>query len=189
MSKQNISRLVTLIADKARKAALELQNAPLERTNSALLRMAKHLSVARPSLQAANMKDLRAARLKNIAPAMLDRMTLSDKTIASMIRGVLEVAGLRSPLGLEYERRRRPNGLDICKVHVPLGVIAIIYESRPNVTVDAASICLKSGNAVILRGGSEAFHSNMAIAAILREEMKKAGIPVAALAVIPFTER
>lgn len=189
MSLPDTTGLISEIAGKARKAGLELQNAPLERINGALLRMAKRLSAVRSSIQAENRKDLRAARLKNMSPAMLDRLTLSDKTIASMIRGLLEVAGLRSPLGLEYERRRRPNGLDICKVHVPIGVIAIIYESRPNVTVDAAAICLKSGNAVILRGGSESLHSNIALANLFRTSLREAGLPSDAVQVVPTPDR
>jgi len=183
------TRLIDTIAARARKASLELQNAPVEKINRALVRMAKRLCAARLSLQGANRKDLRAARAKNMVPSLLDRLTLSDKTIAAMVRGLLEINELRSPLGMEYERRRRPNGLVISKVRVPIGVIAIIYESRPNVTVDAAAICLKSGNAVILRGGSESVNSNIALADLFRTSLKESGLPADAIQVVPIVDR
>ena len=189
MALLNTTRLVDAIAARARKAGLELQNAPVEKINRALLRMAKRLSAARLSIQEANKKDLLAARHKNMSPALLDRLTLSDKTIAAMVRGLLEIIELRSPLGMEYDRRQRPNGLMISKVRVPIGVIAIIYESRPNVTVDAAAICLKSGNAVILRGGSESLHSNIALAGLFRASLKESGLPADAIQVVPVIDR
>ncbi|MBN2188794.1 MAG: glutamate-5-semialdehyde dehydrogenase [Chitinispirillaceae bacterium] len=185
----NTVPLITAIAGKARKAGLALQNAPAEHIDRALVRMAKRLGAARLSIQAANKKDLRVARTKGFSPALLDRLTLSDKTIAAMIRGLLEIAALRSPLGIEYDRRRRPNGLVISKVRVPIGVIAIIYESRPNVTVDAAALCLKSGNAVILRGGSESLHSNIALAELFRDALVETGLPADAVQVVPTADR
>jgi glutamate-5-semialdehyde dehydrogenase len=189
MTMGNTTHLIDAIARKARKAGLELQNVPVAKINRALVRMAQRLSTATPVIRAANAKDLRAARQKNMSPALIDRLTLSDKTIAAMIRGLLEVAELKSPLGKEYDRRRRPNGLVISKVRVPIGVIAIIYESRPNVTVDAAAICLKSGNAVILRGGSEALHSNIALAGLFRASLKDAGLSVDAVQAVPTVDR
>jgi glutamate-5-semialdehyde dehydrogenase len=189
MAHHTALHLIDTIALKARKAGLELQNAPLTKINRALVLTARRLVAAQASIRAANEKDLHAARQKNMSPALLDRLTLSDKTIASTIRGLLEVADLRSPVGREYERRRRPNGLVISKVRVPIGVIAIIYEARPNVTVDAAAICLKSGNAVILRGGSEALHSNIMLAELFRSALRDAGLPGDAVQVIPTTDR
>jgi glutamate-5-semialdehyde dehydrogenase len=185
----NTTHLIDAIARKARKAGLELQNVPVAEINRALVRMAKRLSTATAAIRTANGKDLLAARQKNMSPALIDRLIISDKTIAAMIRGLLEVAELGSPLGKEYDRRRRPNGLVISKVRVPIGVIAIIYESRPNVTVDAAAICLKSGNAVILRGGSEALHSTIALAALFRASLKDSGLPVDAVQIIPTADR
>jgi len=182
-------RLITAIADKARKAGLELQNAPVKKIHRALLLMAKHISADKTAIQRENEKDLRAAQLKNMSPALLDRLTLSDKTIAAMILGLLEVAKLRSPIGREYDRRQRPNGLVITKIRVPIGVIAIIYESRPNVTVDAAAICLKSGNAVILRGGSESLYSNIALVKLFRAALREAGLPEDAVQVVPTADR
>lgn len=189
MSHPNTPRLITAIADKARKAGLKLQNASVKKIDQALLGMAERISAARISLQRENEKDLTAARLKNMSPALLDRLTLSDQTIAAMIRGLLEVAKLRSPLGREYDLRKRPNGLVISKIRVPIGVIAIIYESRPNVTVDAAAICLKSGNAVILRGGSESLYSNMTLVKLFRAVLKETGLPPDAVQVIPTADR
>jgi glutamate-5-semialdehyde dehydrogenase len=185
----NTVPLITAIARRARKAGLMLQNVSVAHINRALVRMAKRLSAARLSIQGANRKDLRAARTKDISPALLERLTLSDKTIAAMIRGLLEITELRSQLGIEYDRRRRPNGLVISKVRVPIGVIAIIYESRPNVTVDAAALCLKSGNAVILRGGSESLHSNIVLAELFRDSLGESGLPADAVQVVPTADR
>jgi glutamate-5-semialdehyde dehydrogenase len=180
---------ITAIARNARRASRELQNFSAEKINRAIVITAQRLGAAVHVLRQANGRDLDAARRKGVSPAFIDRLTLSDRTIASMIRGLLEVAGLKSPVGIEYGRRRRPNGLVISKVRVPIGVIAVIYESRPNVTVDAAAICLKSGNAVILRGGSEALHSNIALGRILRSSLKAAGLPENAVQVIPTADR
>ena len=124
-----------------------------------------------------------------LSAAMMDRLTLKDATIESMAAGLREVAALPDPVGKVTSMWKRPNGLLVGRMRIPLGVIGIIYESRPNVTADAAALCLKSGNAVILRGGSEAIHSNLAIARILQGCLRKAGIPEAAIQVIPTTER
>jgi glutamate-5-semialdehyde dehydrogenase len=189
MANLNTTGLINAIAGKARKSGLELQNAPVNKINHALLRIAERLTASRIPIQRENSKDLRDARKKGMAPALLDRLTLSDKTIIAMVRSVREVAGLRSPLGMEYDRRRRPNGLVISRIRVPIGVIAIIFESRPNVTVDAAAICLKSGNAVILRGGSEALRSNIALAHLFRAALKESGLPADAVQVVPVADR
>ncbi|MBN1576265.1 MAG: glutamate-5-semialdehyde dehydrogenase [Chitinispirillaceae bacterium] len=185
----NLEKTVTLIAQRARKAAYELQCVSVKKIDAALFAMARLLEAETSSLQKENRRDLDAARSKGLSSAMIDRLTLSDKTIAAMVRGLREVAAIDSPIGTEYEHRIRPNGLSICKVKVPIGVVGIIYESRPNVTVDAAAICLKSQNAVILRGGSEAFHSNCALTALFKKAIKKARLPPDAVQIVPTVDR
>ncbi|MDR2578667.1 MAG: glutamate-5-semialdehyde dehydrogenase [Chitinispirillales bacterium] len=189
MAASELEKIIDGIAADARSASLLIQNHSTEEINRALLAMAGYLESEKTTLQAENGKDLEAGRAKGLAPAMLDRLTLSDKTIASMVTGLKEVAALQSPVGNLYEERVRPNGLKICKMRVPIGVIGIIYEARPNVTVDAAAICLKSRNAVILRGGSEAFHSNNALCTLFSRALEEAGLPAAALQFIPTTDR
>jgi glutamate-5-semialdehyde dehydrogenase len=136
-----------------------------------------------------NAKDLDTAGKKGLSPAMLDRLMLNEARIKAMADGLREVAALPDPVGEVTRMWKRPNGLMVGKMRIPLGVIGIIYEARPNVTADAAALCLKAGNAVILRGGSEAINSNVAISGILKDAMVRAGIPAAALSVIPFTDR
>jgi glutamate-5-semialdehyde dehydrogenase len=189
MSSKNLDRLVLNIAKNARKAALALQTVQPAAIDNALKIMARLLETERASLGRANGRDLAAARRRGMAPAMLDRLTLTEKTLASMVRGLREVAALKSPLGREYDHRKRPNGLVIYKMRVPIGVVAIIYEARPNVTVDAAAICLKSHNAVVLRGGSEAFHSNMALVKLFTVALRRAGLPTAAIQFVPTPDR
>ncbi|MCL2183865.1 MAG: glutamate-5-semialdehyde dehydrogenase [Chitinispirillia bacterium] len=184
-----MEKVIVDIAAKGRAASLLIQNQAAESIDRALLAMAGYLESEKVRLQAENEKDLAAGREKGLQAAMLDRLTLSDKTISGMIRGLKEVAALKSPVGELYDGRIRPNGLDIRKMRVPIGVIGIIYESRPNVTVDAAAICLKSKNAVILRGGSEAFHSNSALCLLFSKALEEAGLPAAALQFIPTTDR
>jgi glutamate-5-semialdehyde dehydrogenase len=189
MAANELEKIIDGIAANARSASLLIQNHPTADIDKALLAMAKYLESEKSTLQAENEKDLEAGRAKGLAPAMLDRLALSDRTIESMVQGLKEVAALGSPVGNLYEERVRPNGLKICKMRVPIGVIGIIYEARPNVTVDAAAICLKSRNAVILRGGSEAFHSNNALCALFSRALEEAGLPAAALQFIPTTDR
>ncbi len=189
MTSLSLDTLVTRIARNARKAALSLQSMPVGLINSALTIMADLLQSHRVEIERENKKDIRFAASRKLSPAMIDRLTIADKTIASMVRGVNEVAALSSPVGQEYDRRVRPNGLVIYKLRVPIGVVGIIYESRPNVTVDAAAICLKSGNAVILRGGSEALHSNLALVKLFRTALAKAGLPADAIGAIPVSDR
>ncbi|MCL2688326.1 MAG: glutamate-5-semialdehyde dehydrogenase [Chitinispirillia bacterium] len=189
MENSELEKTVNDIACKGRKASLILQNISSQSVDNALLKMADYLQSNKPSLQEENKKDLEAGKKKGLSPAMLDRLTLSDKTLDSMINGLREVAALSSPVGTFYEERVRPNGLNISKMRVPIGVIGIIYESRPNVTVDAAAICLKSRNAVILRGGSEAFYSNSALCALFSKCLEEAGLPSSALQFIPTTDR
>ncbi len=173
----------------ARAASRVLARLPSRAKDAALGGMAAGLEAARLELQAANRKDLEAAQRTGLSGAMVDRLTLSDATIASMAQGLREVAAQSDPVGEVVKMWKRPNGLVVGKKRIPLGVIGIIYESRPNVTADAAGLCLKAGNAVILRGGSEAIHSNRAIAEVLGRALSAAGIPAKAVQVVGVTDR
>ena len=173
----------------AREASRQLARAHTAQKNQALLAAAAALDAARDELRAANQQDLAAGRANGLAPAMLDRLELSPKVIDGMIEGLRQVAALPDPIGEIRDMRYLPSGIQVGKMRVPLGVIGIIYESRPNVTIDAASLCLKSGNATILRGGSEAFHSNQAIARCIQAGLAEAGLPAAAVQVVETTDR
>jgi len=140
-------------------------------------------------LKRVNKKDIALARLKHIPEAMIERLTLTDKTFESMKKGLVDVAAQKSLVGSTFEARTRPNGLRICKMHVPIGVIAIIYESRPNVTVDAAAICLKSRNSVILRGGSEAIHFQCGIGRFICQSVQISGLSKDIVQMVPTTDR
>jgi glutamate-5-semialdehyde dehydrogenase len=177
------------MARKAREASLRLANIPTDAKNRALLEAAREIRENTASLQEANRKDLAAAKEQGLSPAMIDRLTLSDKTLAQICNSLEEVVALADPVGEIVSTWKRPNGLEIGKMRIPLGVIGIIYESRPNVTVDAAALCLKSGNAVLLRGGSEAIHSNRALAALLARACKASGLPEHAIQLIGTTDR
>ncbi len=180
---------ITDIAQRARRAANALARVSTDVKNRALLRMAEELVKGKAFLTAENGKDLENARKAGLSRAMIDRLTLSGITIDGMARGLAEVAALPDPVGTVTSQWRRPNGLLVGRMRIPLGVIGIIYESRPNVTVDAAALCLKSGNAVILRGGSEAIHSNLALGRILCGVLKDTSIPEDAIQVIATTDR
>jgi glutamate-5-semialdehyde dehydrogenase len=184
-----IAAKIQKIASDARQASFAMARLPSSSKNELLMNMAMALVNNIPHLIEENARDLVAGESKGLSAAMLDRLMLDEGRIKAMADGLREVAGLADPVGEVTRMWKRPNELTVGKMRIPLGVIGIIYESRPNVTADAAALCLKSGNAVVLRGGSEAICSNMAIARILQDEMAKAGIPVAALAVIPFVER
>ena len=180
---------VRQLAEAARAASLRLAVASTEAKHRALLALAEKIESSIPALVAANAKDLEAGRAAGLSSAMLDRLTLNDARIRQMAQGVREIVALPDPVGAELERTVRPNGLVIRKVRVPIGVIGIIYESRPNVTIDCAALCLKSGNATILRGGKEAFHSNTALAALIADALAAAGLPATAVQLIPTTDR
>jgi glutamate-5-semialdehyde dehydrogenase len=157
--------------------------------NLALAQTAAALRARRADVLAANARDMDAARAKGLSSAMLDRLALDASRVEAMARGVEEIAALPDPIGTTVAQWTRPNGLDIARVRVPLGVIGIIYESRPNVTCDAGSLCLKSGNAAILRGGSESMHSSRAIHACLVDGLNAAGLPAASIQLVPTTDR
>jgi len=177
------------IARAARAASLGLSRLDTGKKNAALLKMADGLVAASAYLKEENRKDLEAAGKKGLQQAMIERLTLSDKAIDTMAAGLREVAALPDPVGEVTKMWKRPNGLMVGRMRIPIGVIGIIYESRPNVTADAAGLCLKSGNAVILRGGSEAINSNTAIAKILNESCEAAGVLGRPIQVIPTTDR
>jgi len=185
----SIADRVKDIAAGARRASITMARLSSGAKDAMLIAMADALVAASASLIAENAKDLAAGREKGLSDAMLDRLMLNDSRIRGMADALREVAALPDPVGSVDGMRLRPNGLQVGKMRIPLGVIGIIYEARPNVTADAAALCLKAGNAVVLRGGSEAIHSNLAIAAVLKGEMNRAGIPEEALSLIPFTER
>jgi glutamate-5-semialdehyde dehydrogenase len=177
------------IAQDAQLAARKLSRISSLEKNNALLLMAGELERKRDFLLAENAKDVALAQKTGRNQAMIERLTLKDATISGMAQGLREVAALPDPVGKITSMWRRPNNLLVGRMRIPLGVIGIIYESRPNVTVDASALCLKSGNAVILRGGSEAINSNLAIASILQGVLSQSTLPHKAIQVIPFTDR
>ena len=185
----DIASAITELGRRARAASRELMVASDTEKSAALRSMADRLESERSALQAENARDLDAARQNNLEPALLDRLTLSDKAINIMATGLRQIAAMPDPVGSMTASTIRPNGMRVGQMRVPLGVIGIIYESRPNVTIDAAALCLKSGNATILRGGSEAFHSNRALGRIIQAGLADAGLPQDAVQVVDTTDR
>jgi glutamate-5-semialdehyde dehydrogenase len=177
------------MAVAARKASAAMARCSSSLKDEVLLRIAERIEADGPELKAANQKDLELAREAGLSAAMIDRLTLKDSTLSSMAQGLREVAALPDPVGAIARAWRRPNGLEVAKMRIPLGVIGIIYESRPNVTVDAAALCLKAGNAVILRGGSEALHSNRLLAEKIGDALGACGLPETAVQVVPVRDR
>lgn len=180
---------ITQIAQQAKAAFYELANADSAAKNFALLRLAELIGEHESALLADNAQDIELAKQKNLSDAMIDRLKISSGSLKNMIDGLQQIAALPDPIGEMDEFRLRPNGLRIGKMRVPLGVIGMIYESRPNVTIDAAALCLKSGNACILRGGSEAFSSNMALAKLIKQALKEAKLPENAVCFVENTDR
>ncbi len=185
----NVKQYITQTGQRARSAARLMAQAPTAAKNAALTHIAAILRAEVAALMQANALDLTAARNNHIEPAMLDRLELNPARINSMAEGLEQIAALADPIGEISDMKFRPTGIQVGRMRVPLGVIGIIYESRPNVTADAAGLCLKSGNATILRGGSEAIHSNQAIAGFIRQGLKQAGLPEDAVQVIEMTDR
>jgi len=185
----HIEDTVVALCRAARQAARSLATAPPTVKNSALAFAATRLREGAAALLAANRDDVAAATRDGLSAALVDRLSLSDARIEAMAQGLDAIAALPDPVGETMARWRRPNGLEISQVRVPLGVVGVIYESRPNVTADAGGLCLKSGNAVVLKGGSEAFATNTAIAACLAAGTAAAGLPEAAVQLIPTTDR
>jgi glutamate-5-semialdehyde dehydrogenase len=185
----SVEETIVQMAVAAKKAARAVANLSTNAKNGVLLAMADALLARQDFIRAENEKDLAAGRGKGLSAAMLDRLTLSDKVFAAMVAGLREVAALPDPVGEVSEMVKRPSGITVGRMRIPLGVIGMIYDSRPNVTVDAAALCLKAGNAILLRGGSEAIHSNLALARVLQEVLQAGNIEPAAVQVIPSTDR
>ena len=185
----DIQEYMQTLGRQARAASRQLARASTADKNAALCAMAAAIRERREELLAANARDLEEARAAGLEPAMIDRLTLNAKGIEAMAQGLEQVAALPDPVGEITDVKRRPSGIQVGKMRVPLGVIGIIYEARPNVTADAAALCLKSGNAAILRGGKEALHCNQAIAACVRAGLAAAGLPETAVQVVDTTDR
>lgn len=185
----HLSDTLNNIGKQARAGAREMMRASDHDKSHALLAIANQIESQAAALKQANARDLEAAQARDLAPALLDRLRLSDKSLALMAQGARQIAAMPDPVGSSGATTVRPNGMRVSQMRVPLGVIGIIYESRPNVTVDAATLCLKSGNACILRGGSEAFHSNMALAQIINDALSQSNLPTHAVQVIETTDR
>jgi glutamate-5-semialdehyde dehydrogenase len=185
----NIKDTMLQVGQAARGASREVARASTGAKNAALLAMAQAIRAQKNTLLAANAADVAAAKVDGLDTAMIDRLTLTEKGIEAMAQGLEQVAALPDPVGEITDLKRRPSGIQVGKMRVPLGVVGIIYEARPNVTADAAALCLKSGNAAILRGGKEAIRSNQAIAACVRAGLAAAGLPETAVQVIETTDR
>jgi glutamate-5-semialdehyde dehydrogenase len=187
--KVDIKQYMAQLGQQARAASRVLARAQTNQKNAALMGIAEAIEQQRDALLEANQQDLEAGRAKGLDDALLDRLELNDERIAAMAEGVRQIVALPDPVGAITDMRYMPSGIQVGKMRVPLGVVGIIYESRPNVTIDAAALCLKSGNAAILRGGSEALHSNQALAQCIRDGLKKAELPVDIVQVIETADR
>jgi glutamate-5-semialdehyde dehydrogenase len=185
----DLAQLVTSLAQRARAASFVLATTPTAKKDAALNRLADLLTASTEALLAANQKDLSAAHSNQIAGAQLDRLTLTPARLVQLAESVRQVALLPDPVGELLEESTRPNGLVLRKVRVPIGVIGIVYEARPNVTIDCAVLCLKSGNAAILRGGKECFHTNTALAGLVAQALASVALPADAVQLIPTTDR
>jgi glutamate-5-semialdehyde dehydrogenase len=187
--KLDIKQYMTQLGQQARAASRVLARAQTRQKNAALQAIAEAIAEQREQILAENRKDLEAGRAKGLDEALLDRLELNDSRIDAMIDGIHQIAALPDPVGEISDLKFQPSGIQVGKMRVPLGVIGIIYESRPNVTIDAAALCMKSGNAAILRGGSEALHSNQALARCIQSGLKAAGLPATVVQVIETTDR
>ncbi len=188
-SLEEIQRIVTEKAQKAKGVAPLLASLPTEVKNRALLNIAEALWERQEFILERNMEDVEAARHAGLSPALIDRLLLNEGRLESICKSLHEVVALPDPIGEIIEGWKRPNGLVLQKVRVPIGVVGVIYESRPNVTVDSAALCLKSGNCVVLRGGKEALNSNIALTSIIQQAIAEAGIPADAVQLIDIPER
>ena len=185
----DVKQMMREIGREARAASRRMARASTNEKNAALAAIAAAIRRSREAIRAANGEDLEAARAAGLDEAMLDRLTLTDKSIATMAEGLEQIAALPDPIGEMGDFKYRPSGIQVGRMRVPLGVIGIIYEARPNVTVDAAGLCLKAGNAAILRGGSEAIRANRVLATLVHEGLAAAGLPATAVQVVGTTDR
>ena len=186
---KNVTNVMAVIGTRARDAVKTVGRARPDQKNKALLESANALKLNAPEILAANNQDLELAEKRQVAPSLVDRLKLNQDRIDAMASGLAEIAKLTDPIGEVMRSWKRPNGLNISRVRVPLGVIGIIYESRPNVTADAGALCIKSGNAAILRGGSESYYSSTAIMQCLKIGLKNAGLPEDTIQLVPTTDR
>lgn len=180
---------ITQISTAAKTAYYQLAQTDSITKNAVLFQLAKLIATHETTLLQANAQDIQHAQQKNLSEAMIDRLTITPSSLNNMIHGLHQIAALPDPIGEMDEFQVRPNGLKIGKMRVPLGVIGMIYEARPNVTIDAAALCLKSGNTCVLRGGSEAFHSNMALAALIKQALQQTGLPEHSVCLVEDTHR
>src|SRR5690242_1840033 len=183
------ARIVAELGRRAKTAAAALRNATTAAKNKALTDGARLIRAGSAAILAANARDLEAAKAAGLSSALQDRLLLNDARIEAMAKGLDDIVALPDPVGAEIERWQRPNGLEISRVRVPIGIIGVIYEARPNVTADAGALCIKSGNVVVLRGGSDSFHSSRAIVELLRRALKGAGLPEDCVQLVPTTDR
>jgi len=181
--------IVAALGQRAKAAAVALRNATTEAKNRALIEGARLIRAETATILAANARDIEAAKAAGMSSALQDRLLLNDARIESMAKGLDDIVALADPVGAEIERWQRPNGLEISRVRVPIGIIGVIYEARPNVTADAGALCIKSGNVVVLRGGSDSFHSSRCIVELLRRALKTAGLPEDCVQLVPTTDR
>ena len=185
----SVDSSIKAMAKAAKAAAKDLAKCPSTQKNEVLLRIAANIEEKASYLKDQNSKDLTHAKEIGLSAAMIERLTITDSTINAMAQGLKAVAQLEDPIGAFTQTWLRPNGLQVSRMRIPLGVIGMIYESRPNVTIDAAGLCLKAGNAIILRGGSEALHSNQALAGTIRRALRETGLPPEAVQVVPIRDR
>lgn len=185
----SVDKIIEQMAKSARAASRVLARCPTAKKNEVLLKIADEIVKNEAFIKKENKKDLSQAKEAGLSTAFIDRLTIKDATIRSMADGLKEVSALEDPVGSIVKTWIRPNGIEVSRMRIPLGVIGIIYESRPNVTIDAAGLCLKAGNAVILRGGSDAFYSNQALAGIIKKALAESGLPEETVQVVPVKER
>jgi glutamate-5-semialdehyde dehydrogenase len=185
----SVESIIIQMATDAKSASRQIAKCSSNKKNEVLLKLADKIKQQAQYLKNENQKDLLWAKEKKLSDAMIDRLKITDATIESMAGGLKDVVKQDDPVGAICKTTIRPNGLEVSRMRIPLGVIGIIYESRPNVTIDAACLCIKSGNAVILRGGSEAFHSNQALASLVKDTLVEAGLPASTVQVVPIRER
>ena len=186
---EDAAAIVAELGVRAREAAVALRNAATAAKNRALADAARLIRAERPSILAANAKDIETAKAAGMTAALQDRLLLNDARVEGMAKGLDDIVALPDPVGAEIETKTRPNGLVISRVRVPIGIIGVIYEARPNVTADAGAFCIKSGNVVVLRGGSDSFHSSRCIVELLRRALKDASLPEDCVALVPTTDR
>jgi glutamate-5-semialdehyde dehydrogenase len=186
---EGAAAIVAELGTRAKAAAVALRNASTEAKNRALAEGARLIRAETAAILAANARDIEAAKAAGMTSALQDRLLLNEARIEAMAKGLDDIAALPDPVGAEIERWQRPNGLVISRVRVPIGIIGVIYEARPNVTADAGALCIKSGNVVVLRGGSDSFHSSRCIVELLRRALNSAGLPEDCVALVPTTDR